>query len=340
MSSPVESQQPVVSVSAVGKSFGDHVAVKDLDMAIYPGRITVLLGPNGAGKTTAIRMITGALAPDTGKVSVFGVDPSEHGEQVRIRCGVVSANPALYERLTGWDNLVYSAKLYGINKKINPEWETTLQDAAKRFGIDHALDQMVGGYSTGMKTRLALARSILHQPELLLFDEPTSGLDPESAREVLNLIREMTNLGTSILMCTHHLVEAEGLADEIVMLEAGRSLLSGNPSEISAQYWPDHKVEITIGNAADTSKIQDAPGVLHAERMGTKLILSLVDHEVTPTVVEHLVSMGAQIKAVTPIVASLEDLYFEARKRQRETDTTTPTTPEAQVPTEAMSGGS
>ena len=313
-----DAQQPVVNVSGASKSFGDHKAVEDLDMTIHPGRITVLLGPNGAGKTTAIRMITGAFAPDSGNISVFGLNPAEHGEQVRIRCGVVSANPALYERLTGWDNLVYSAKLYGVNNKTNPNWKQTLTEAAQRFGIDHALDQMVGGYSTGMKTRLALARSILHQPELLLFDEPTSGLDPESAREVLNLIREMTNLGTSILMCTHHLVEAEGLADEIVMLEAGRSLLSGNPDKISNDYWPDHKIEITVGNAADTSKVVDAPGVVGAVKTGTKLTLTLIDHEVTPSVIEHLVKLGVQIKSVTPIVPSLEDLYFEARKRQKD----------------------
>ena len=204
--------EAVVAVNSISKSFGDHVAVANLDMTISPGKITVLLGPNGAGKTTAIRMITGALAPDSGAVTVFGLDPAVAGEQVRQRCGVVSANPALYERLSGWDNLVYAAKLYGVDTKSNDQWNDTLSHAAQRFGIDHALDQLVGGYSTGMKTRLALARSILHEPELLLFDEPTSGLDPESAQEVLTLIREMTQLGTSILMCTHHLDEAEGLS--------------------------------------------------------------------------------------------------------------------------------
>ena len=184
----------------------------------------MLLGPNGAGKTTAIRMITGALGPDAGTVRVFGLDPAVDGEEVRRRCGVVSAKPALYDRLSGWDNLAYSAELYGLGR--GDVAGDRIREAAARFGIEHALDQQVGGYSTGMKTRLALARSVLHEPELLLFDEPTSGLDPESSYAVLELIREMTADGATVVMCTHLLLEAEGLADQVVVLEDGADLLS------------------------------------------------------------------------------------------------------------------
>ena len=196
----------MVDLRDVSKSFGRVPALSHLSIMAPKGRITVLLGPNGAGKTTAIRVITGALTPDKGLVRTFGFDPDRFGEEVRRRCGVVSAKPALYDRLSGWDNLQYSAELYGLGRNaIKP-----IREAAGRFGILDALDQRVGGYSTGMKTRLALARSVLHDPELLLFDEPTSGLDPESSHAVLELIREMTADGHTVVMCTHLLVEAEG----------------------------------------------------------------------------------------------------------------------------------
>ena len=214
-------------VDGVRRPFGQVEALAGLTFEVPEHSITVLLGPNGAGKTTAIRMITGALKPDGGSVRVFGLDPDVDGEEVRSRCGVVSAKPALYDRLSGFDNLAYSAELYGLGrgKKVADR----IRAAADRFGIEHALDSQVGGYSTGMKTRLALARSILHEPDLLLFDEPTSGLDPESSHAVLELIREMTGDGRTVLMCTHLLLEAEGLADQIVVLEDGDDLVSGTP---------------------------------------------------------------------------------------------------------------
>src|SRR5688572_31802908 len=136
-------------------------------MSVPKGTVTVLLGPNGAGKTTAIRLITGALRPQAGNIRVFGVDPLEQGEAVRQRCGVVAAKPALYDRLTGRDNLRYAAELFGLGR------DAPIEESAARFGIDRSLDLRVGGYSTGMKTRLALARAVLHSPDLLLLDEPT-----------------------------------------------------------------------------------------------------------------------------------------------------------------------
>ena len=140
----------------------------------------------------------------------------------------MSAKPALYDRLSGLDNLRYAAELYGLGRG-DAGRRAASSRRRERFGIDGALDQQVGGYSTGMKTRLALARSVLHQPDLLLYDEPTSGLDPESSYAVLELIREMTDDGNTVIMCTHLLLEAEGLADQVVMLQDG-PLAGAGPS--------------------------------------------------------------------------------------------------------------
>ena len=212
----------------------------------------MLLGANGAGKTTAIRLITGALHADTGLVRVFGQDPaSVHGEEIRRRCGVVSAKPSLYDRLNGWDNLRYAAELFGLGR--GPDTDRKIGNAAEKFDIGDSLDLMVGGYSTGMKTRLALSRAVLHDPDLLLLDEPTSGLDPESAAAVLELIRAMTSDGRTVLMCTHLLLEAEGLADRVVIMEHGSTIVSGAPDDLAQQYWPQPLVRIASDPEADVT---------------------------------------------------------------------------------------
>lgn len=320
---------PVVLLEGIHRAFGDNPALAGLDLRVPKGTITVLLGPNGAGKTTAIRMITGALGPDAGHVRTFGLDPAIDGEEVRVRCGIVSAKPSLYDRLTGRDNLRYAAELYGLGRGAPAE--ASIEAAAARFGIEHALEQQAGGYSTGMKTRLALARSVLHQPDLLLFDEPTSGLDPESSHAVLELIRTMTADGATVVMCTHLLLEAEGLADQVVVLDSGRDLVSGTPVELSRRYWPHAVVRVDgTDRAAVAAAIDGADGVLAVEPTEDgPLAVSIDDHARVPELVFRLAAAGVRVTRVEPYEPTLEDLYFAVRGRTRTGDGAVPrdTTP-------------
>lgn len=306
-------QELTVAVQQVTRRFGAIVALSELDLAIPKGAITVLLGPNGAGKTTAIRMITGALAPNSGTSRVFGLDPAGvDGEEVRRRCGVVSAKPSLYDRLNGWDNLRYAAELYGVGR--GSKADAVIRDAAAMFAIEEALDQQVGGYSTGMKTRLALARSILHKPDLLLLDEPTSGLDPESALAVLDLIRDMTSGGQTVLMCTHLLLEAEGLADEIVVMQAGTNLMSGRPDELSRRYWPTQQLKVSSSIPEGLDILARHESVLSYDRSGDTASLDVSDLSAVPGVVALLAAHNVPIQSVVPFMPSLEDLYFAIRR--------------------------
>jgi ABC-2 type transport system ATP-binding protein len=301
-----------VSLRGVSRRFGDVQAVRNLDLTAPEGRITILLGPNGAGKTTAVRIITGALTTDSGEVATLGLDPAHDGETVRQACGVVAAKPALYDRLSGYDNLAYAASLYDVPRPA----DKVIVDAARRFGIDDALDQLVGGYSTGMKTRLALARSILHSPGLLLLDEPTSGLDPESSQAVLELIKQMTANGTTVVMCTHHLAEAEGLADWIVMLEHGTALAQGDPDELITQLWPLQTLLIEAVEPHRLDVLAGFPGVVGYDRDGPASV-QIESLDAVPGIVAELVGTGIQLTRVEPLDRTLSDLYFELRRLHR-----------------------
>lgn len=307
----------MASLVGVARRFGDVQALGRLDMEIDRGRVTVLLGPNGAGKTTAIRLITGALRPDAGTVEVFGTDPAgPDGEQVRRRCGVVSAKPSLYDRLSGWDNLRYAGELYGMGR--GPALDDRIVEAATWFGIQPALDQMVGGYSTGMKTRLALARAVLHDPELLLLDEPTSGLDPESARSVLELVREMPARGRSVLLCTHLLAEAEGLADQVVVVQAGTTLLRGDPERLAHRYWPHPEVTFRcFGDPRWLSRLDQHPAVVATSPVADGVRVRLTDREAVTEVISWLARSDVPLRAAVPWEPSLEDLYFAIRREHR-----------------------
>jgi ABC-2 type transport system ATP-binding protein len=188
-----------------------------------------------------------------------------------------------------------------------------IAEAAARFEISDALGLRVGGYSTGMRARLALARAVLHDPDLLLLDEPTAGLDPESARAVLGLIDEMAEDGKTVVMCTHLLLEAEGLADQVVVMDHGRAIVSGSPIELTRRYWPAARVLLDAENPSALDIAQTLPFVDAYERNGVALV-DLAHEQAVPDLVDALVRAGARLRRVEPRAPSLEELYFAIRK--------------------------
>jgi len=306
---------PAVALSGVRRSFGDVVAVDGLTFEVPRGTVTVLLGPNGAGKTTVVRLVTGALRAHGGAVQTLALDPAidEQGTEIRRRCGVVPARPALYDRLSGTDNLAYAAALFQVAPTLVDE---RIAEAAGRFGIADALDLKVGGYSTGMRARLALARAVLHEPDLLLLDEPTAGLDPESARAVLGLIDEMAEGGKTVLMCTHLLLEAEGLADQVVVMDHGQAMISGSPLDLTRQFWPAPRVVVDADDPSILDAAQALPFVRGYQRNGVATVE--LEHETdVPDLVDALVASGARLTRVEPQAPTLEQLYFAIRREHQ-----------------------
>lgn len=302
---------PAITFSSVRKTFGDVVALNEVDFTAPTGAVTVLLGPNGAGKTTTVRLTTGAMIADFGAIRVLGLDPLIDGDEVRARVGVVPPKPAFYDQLSGRENLAFAATIFESD-------ESEAIEAAKRFGIDHALEQDVGGYSTGMRTRLALARAVLHDPEVLMLDEPTAGLDPESARSVLDLIAEMASRGRTIIMCTHLLHEAEGIADHLVLMEEGEVRTSGNPRALTNRYMPDPIVVIDAEDRESLNFLTELDGVLSVRQEGA-LHVTLDSADRIPDLVIEVVKRGARPTRVEPLTPTLEDLYFEMQRAHRGT---------------------
>ena len=300
---------PGLFFNNVHRSFEQVHAVRDLSMAIEIGTVAVLLGPNGAGKTTTVRLATGALAADAGEIKVNGLDPRVDGNEIRRITGIVPPKPAFYEQLTGRANLEFAATMFDVD-------HPPIEEAAARFGITPALDQRVGGYSTGMRTRLALARSVLHDPKILLLDEPTAGLDPESARAVLDLVVDLADQGRSVLMCTHLLHEAEGIADQVILLNEGHAWAAGHPSHLTAEFWSDRRVHIDAENREALAAATNYEGVVGSLLNGY-LTLELDNLDRLPGIVEQLVADGARLTRVEPESPTLEQLYFEMQRQRR-----------------------
>lgn len=306
----VEAMSDAISFQSVHKQFGDIVALDDVDFVAPVGSVTVLLGPNGAGKTTTVRLTTGALIADSGAISVLGLSPITDGDEIRARVGVVPPKPAFYDQLTGWENLQFAATIFESD-------EASAKAAAERFGIDHALDQEVGGYSTGMRTRLALARAVVHDPEVLMLDEPTAGLDPESARAVLDLIKELAGRGSTIVMCTHLLHEAEGIADQVVLMDNGSVRAAGAPADLARSYMANPVVFIDAEDRSDLAVLSEFDGVLTVTGEGARR-LEIDSTDRIPDIVVELVKRGIRPTRVEPLTPTLEDLYFEMQRHHRE----------------------
>ncbi|MBJ7458363.1 MAG: ATP-binding cassette domain-containing protein [Thermoleophilaceae bacterium] len=223
-----------VAIRATGltKSFGDTKAVIGVDLEVRRGTVTALLGPNGAGKTTVVRMLTTLLKIDEGSASVGEVDLASDPNAVRSKIGLTGQDTAVDELLTGRENLVMIARLAKLAKA---EAQSRAETLLKRFDLADAADRNAGTYSGGMRRRLDLAASMIAEPEILFLDEPTTGLDPRSRIGMWEKIEELVDAGTTVLLTTQYLDEADQLADEIVVIDHGKVIARGTSDELKDQ---------------------------------------------------------------------------------------------------------
>lgn len=214
------------------KRFGAVHALRGLDLAVAEGTVCGVLGPNGAGKTTAVRLLTTLLAPDAGSARVAGHDVVREQDAVRRAIGVTGQSASVDVELSGRQNLRLFARLHGMRGAAGRERAAELLD---RFELADAADRAAGTYSGGMRRRLDLAASLLTRPRVLFLDEPTTGLDPASRNQIWSAVRALTAEGTTILLTTQYLEEADRLADQIVLVDQGRAAVTGTPAELKAR---------------------------------------------------------------------------------------------------------
>lgn len=238
----------MITAQNLCKKFEDFTAVDNVSFDINQGEVLALLGPNGAGKTTTIRMITSLLKPTNGQVLVHGIDVAKEPEKVRFLLGVLSENHGLYNRMAAAEYLDFFGQIYDLELSHRKERIAFLLE---KFGLEEAAKRKVGEFSKGMRQKLALARSLIHDPPVLLLDEPTSAMDPESARLVRDLIKDLKSSKRTILICTHNLAEAEELADKIAIIRKGKIVASGPPAALREQLLGPKLVEVRFSQAVD-----------------------------------------------------------------------------------------
>ncbi|MFF0467857.1 ATP-binding cassette domain-containing protein [Micromonospora zamorensis] len=273
------------------KRYRDRYALDGFDLRVRQGTVCGLLGPNGAGKTTSVRILSTLLRLNEGRAEVAGFDVTRQPDQVRYRIGLVGQNPALDEALSGRQNLVLFGRLFHLGRRRARQRAGELLE---RFGLADAAEQPVGTYSGGMRRRLDLAAGMILAPAVLFLDEPTTGLDPRGRNEVWESVRELVRTGTTVLLTTQHLDEADQLADRISVVEAGRVIAEGTPDDLKTQLGGD-RIEVVVADPTDL-----ATAVAQVRRVA--------DREPTVDVDRRMVSVrvGHQAGALVDVLRALD----------------------------------
>jgi len=280
-------------------------ALNSVGFEIGEGEIFGLLGPNGAGKTTAVKLLNGMLQPTEGTCSIYGLDPASEPDKVHMISGVVTEHAQMYNHLTGLQNLLFFAAVFGFDRD---EAKSRSLDALEQIDLLEAKDQKLAEYSTGMRQRLSLARAMLHSPKVLFLDEPTSGLDPESALNVNNLIRNLAKeKGTTVFLCTHQLRYAEEICTGYGLIGDGSMLATGSLEELRALC----SAGITVTIRSETS-----PRGVPMSREGEYMTFDVNDEGEIPILVKQIIDVGGKIYHVSAKGLSLEEIYFKLIERQ------------------------
>jgi len=304
---------PVIQISALTRRFGEKNAVDNLALEVQAGEIFGFLGHNGAGKTTTVRLLNGVLEPTSGGAQVLGLDPQTEGPALRARTGVLTETPSLDERLTARDNLSIYADLYNVPRA---DVAGRVNSLLAEFELADRADEKVGGYSKGMKQRLALARALLHRPEVLFLDEPTAALDPVASRHVHSLVENLARReGCTVFLCTHNLVEAQKLCDRVAVMEHGRLVALGTPADLTRQYVKRLDVDLEVDPAQMESVLpilQELPQLVLGSPKQEKdfFTLTLSGREAIPELLGVLVHKGLRVYRLAPQEANLEEVYF------------------------------
>jgi ABC-2 type transport system ATP-binding protein len=308
------SSAAAIEVSHLTKNFGGRTAVEDVSFSVARGEVFGFLGPNGAGKTTTVRILGTLIAPTSGSATVAGIPLTRANEaEIRQRISVMPEAPGLYRKLTVTENLEFFARLYGL-----PNRQTRIGEALDAVGLADRANDPCGSLSKGLRQRVALARTLLNEPEVMFLDEPTSGLDPVAAHEVHGLIRSLRQRGVTVFLTTHRLDEAERLCDRVAIMNTGLRTI-GRPEDLRQTLFSRSLSVTTTAALSDPGQVfaglpaveswhpADAPAAGPAD-----YVLAVSDPaQAAPAVTRALVAAGADVLSIAETRHTLEDVYLE-----------------------------
>lgn len=298
----------MIQAEELTKQFGKFVAVRGVSLYVERGEVLALLGPNGAGKTTTVRMLAALLSPTSGRAIIDGLDVAQHPIEVRRRVGVLTESPGLYLRSTGIEYLDFFGAAYGMSLSMRRLRMVTL---LSRFGMLADAERRLSEYSKGMRQKLALIRTMLHDPPVLLLDEPTSAMDPHSARLVRDALIELKKDARAIILCTHNLAEAEELADRIAIIRQGALIAQGTPHELKHRLlgMPLMELRLTQPMNGLLSELQTR---VHVEAHGDDWIRYRSSNPNTdnPQLLRWLADTHVDVLTLSEVPRRLEDVYL------------------------------
>jgi ABC-2 type transport system ATP-binding protein len=308
-----------IQTDELSRSFGELKAVDGLSIQVPAGSIFGFLGPNGSGKTTTIRLLLGLLAPSGGKARVLGYDVVSEADEIRLRSGALLEHNGLYQRLSAENNLDFYGEVWRMPAARRKE---RIRELLTHLDLWERRSEIVGRWSRGMQQKLAIARSLLHQPTLVFMDEPTAGLDPLAAAALHNDLVSLARAeGVTIFMTTHNLAEAEKLCQQVAVIRKGRLLASG-PVETLRARAGEPRPEILGGNYTSQAlaALQTRPEVIDYTLQDRRLVINLRQAAETSSLVGLLINNGVQVEEVRKGNANLEEVFITLMKEDEEAE--------------------
>jgi ABC-2 type transport system ATP-binding protein len=305
-----------IEVKDLTKNYGEITAVDHINFNVRKGEIFGFLGPNGAGKTTTIRILTGVIKPDGGTATIMGYSILEQALKAKQIMSVVPEMANAYIDLTAWQNLMLIGELYGVPKR---ERQERAEQLLKEFKLYERRNHLARGFSKGMKQKLVLCMALLTEPLVLFLDEPTSGLDVESARFIRDTIRQYNGDGTTILLSTHNMDEANQLCDRIAIINYGKIAAIDSPENLRMKSSGLKSVEVSFNKLLSADELSQIAGVIQAKKIGDKIRLYTVEpHSIITNLTDYARSKNLIIISLNTLAPTLEDVFIKLIEEHKE----------------------
>ena len=300
----------IVEIGKLIKRYDDFLALDNVDLNINEGEIFGLLGPNGAGKTTTINVMTGMTSFNSGSVKLFGMNLKDSGNEIKANIGIVPQEVAIYDDLTACENISFFGKLYGLKGKVLNE---RVNEALEFTGLSDKKNEFPKKYSGGMKRRLNIACAIVHHPKLIIMDEPTVGIDPQSRNNILQSVKKLNSMGSTVIYTSHYMEEVDEICTNIAIMDKGRVIAHGTSEELKNMITVEERISFELSNVNYSMNecLKKAPGVKDIIIQGNKLtVISGKDSNNLSLIIDCIIKQGIKVLSINMEKPTLENVFL------------------------------